>query len=187
MKKGIILVAATLMSFALIVGGAYVTINNAIHPQGNLFEGIMGLSIGLIMLLVASMVNTLNNTIKLFVEVFDQQVSIQTKVQKEINRRNEEDKMSPGVTFLDMSKPGAIPPEALEKANEMFSKVFSGAMGGLGKKSLEDMNLEELDNALQKALDKDDYERASKIRDLIKEKNNPGEAEPDDDSEESPE
>lgn len=185
MKKGIILVAATLMSFALVVGGAYVTIDNTIHPQGNLFEGIMCLSVGLIMLIVASMVNTLHNTIKLFVDVFDQQVEIQTKVQNEINKRNEMSSgPGSGVTFLDMSNPGNLPPE-VEKSMEMISKAFGMKLPGAGsmKKKLEEMSLEELDAALVKALAKDDFEQATKIRDLIKEKNSPGESSPEGDTE----
>ena len=187
-SKIIIFIIAMIAGATLMLGGAYLTIDNYLHPQGLMFEGIVLGALGTLLTLMVSIALSIGETVMIFGQIMEQQVKIQQEMREMAKMANSSPRpgninsilsnLLPGMTdentsisITDLSS-GEIPkpedfPIDLEHVRRMMSK-------GRGLKStdknseLGDMGLERLEKELAKAIKKDDYERAGKINQAIK-------------------
>jgi len=160
--KTILILIAGLLGTALIIGGGYVAITNLIQPEGNLFEGVALASIGVGLNLMVLIASTIGRTIIMFSEI----LAKQTQIHKEMTSMNRggnigdilKNIMPPGTQIhrLDADPAGG---DSINRISEILSGKFP-----LGKKALQDMNLGELEDALAKAVKKDNFERAEEIK-----------------------
>lgn len=172
------------VSAALIGLGSYLVIDNLIHPQGYLFEGIVLASLGLIAGLMITIALSIGQTILIFGQIMEHQVQIQREM-REMSSKSLgnggignilKNILPPGasvsITDLDTGNTtGDIPPIDLD--------TIKNIMRGGKSIGIEDMGLEELEKELARAIKKDDYERAEKISKAIKVLKNPGDSNPD--------
>lgn len=185
--KALLFLITTLSGFVLTIVGSYVTIDNLMTPQGNLFEGVALFSLGLITLLMMVIASSLGKTILVFSDVYAKQLEMQKEMSEFYTKtlkgptsfsdifghlRGSGIGNSMTITNLDTGETTSTPlgsQDSLSKINEMIL----GAMGhGQGakkiRKDIDGMNIDELEKELKKALKSDNFERASEIRDLIK-------------------
>lgn len=187
--NGIIILLTTIMGIVLTGAGAFLTIENLIEPNGLLFEGVMGMAMGILMLLVVLLASTIGKTLLAYNKMYDEMLKIQLNFQKELNLiLNSNRAANFGSIFganpnsitiknLDTGETTNAPlsgdvKDLMSNLNNMFSGMGIGA-NKKGKKPLGEMNLDELQEELQKAIKKDNFERASIIKELIEEKENP--------------
>ena len=166
---------AGLLGAGLLAGGAYVTITNLITPEGQLFEGLALLALGVILNLMVLIASTIGRTVMIFSEILAKQNMIH-------NQMNQMHK--PGGNIADILSgilPGNVTIKSLDDPDgpahniplggaDSISRINEILTGGLSsnKKELQDMNMEELQKALAKALKKDNFERAGEINREIK-------------------
>lgn len=185
---GILIVNSVLITLGLLSSGAYLIIDNLVQPTGNLFEGIVIFSMGMIMSMLLLIASTLGKVIQTFTEVYTQQIEIQKTVNDFYNKPrprtigdiiNSAAKDSITITNLETGETTSQPLD-----DDRINKIFSGSdpltnflsnMLANSKKPVDDDNLdnlsiEQLEQELSKAVKKDDFERAQEIRDLIKNK-----------------
>lgn len=194
--SGVILLASTLISSLLIIFGVYITINNLVRPSENLFEGIMMVSIGLVMAIVLIIANSIGKTILLFQEIFTNQLNFQQKMAEFFRENSTPEPRSIGDIIKGMGGEGSVTITNLNTGETSttnlgklggindFSKLIlksmiDGAMNKAEEKNkniLENMNREELEAELAKAVSSDDFEKALEIRGLLKKFDNPGES-----------
>lgn len=194
--SGALLLASTLISSLLIIFGGYITVDNLVNPSGNLFEGIMMTSIGLIMAIVLLIANSIGKTIMLFQEIFTNQVEFQQKMAEFFRENSTPEPRSIGDIIKGMGGEGSVTITNLNtgessttnlgEANGIsdFSKLILNSMiEGAKKKaaekknnSLENMNREQLEDELAKAVSSDDFEKALEIRNQLKKFDNPQES-----------
>lgn len=189
--SGALLLASTLISSLLIIFGGYITVDNLVNPSGNLFEGIMMTSIGLIMAIVLLIANSIGKTIMLFQEIFTNQVEFQQKMAEFFRENSNPEPRSIGDILKGMGGEGSVTITNLNtgelgEANGIsdFSKLILNSMiEGAKKKaaekknnSLENMTREQLEDELAKAVSSDDFEKALEIRNQLKELDNPQES-----------
>jgi excinuclease UvrABC helicase subunit UvrB len=190
--SGVLLLASTIISSLLIIFGGYITIDNFVNPSGNLFEGIMMTSIGLIMAIVLLIANSIGKTIMLFQEIFTNQVEFQQKMAEFFRENSNPEPRSIGdiiksmgsVTVTNLNT-GETSTTNLGEANGIsdFSKLIlksmiNGAMNKAADKKnniLDNMTREQLEDELAKAVSSDDFERAMEIRNQLKKLDNPQE------------
>lgn len=185
--SGALLLASTLISSLLIIFGGYITVDNLVNPSGNLFEGIMMTSIGLILATILLIANIIGKTIILFQEVFKNQVEFQQKMAEFFKENSNPEPWSIGdiingtigdssltITNLNtgetsttnLGETGGIG----DLSKLIFKSMINGAMNKAADKknnSLEDMTREQLEDELAKAVKEDLFERAKEIRDEI--------------------
>lgn len=172
--KTIIILLAGLLGVIMFVGGAYYTITNLITPAGHLVDGILVMGLGMLLQLSVLVASTIGKTIMIFSEI----LAKQTQIHNSMNQMNKGGNniadllsgMLPGnVTIRNLDDPNApthnIPLDGADSINRI-NEIFGGM--GSSKKELQDMNLEELQKALAKALKKDNFERAGEINREIK-------------------
>lgn len=181
-SSGLVIISAIFMAFCLTIGGGYITIDNLMHPQGNLFEGIVITSLGIVFFLLLAIAATLGKTIQTFTDVYLQQVEMQQKMISHFDSLNKSKPKSISdiisglgglgdnsitITNLETGETSTRPlgGNPMEKINDMIINSLSGA--GKKPKDLVDMNREELEKELAKAVKKDDYEKAKEIKDLL--------------------
>lgn len=194
--SGALLLASTLISSLLIIFGGYITVDNLVNPYGNLFEGIMMTSIGLIMAIVLLIANSIGKTIMLFQEIFTNQLEFQQKMAEFFRENSNPEPRSIGDIIKGMGGEGSVTITNLNtgessttnlgEANGIsdFSKLILNSMiEGAKKKaaeknnnSLENMTREQLEDELAKAVSSDDFEKALEIRNQLKELDNPQES-----------
>ncbi len=193
--SGVLLLASTIISSLLIIFGGYITIDNFVNPSGNLFEGIMMTSIGLIMAIVLLIANSIGKTIMLFQEIFTNQVEFQQKMAEFFRENSNPEPRSIGDIIKSMGGEGSVTVTNLNtgetsttnlgEANGIsdFSKLIlksmiNGAMNKAADKKnniLDNMTREQLEDELAKAVSSDDFERAMEIRNQLKKLDNPQE------------
>lgn len=172
------ILALGLFGLTLMVGGAYHAISGLIEPNGLVFEGVMAFGVGALINLLVFIIATLSNVISAFGEILDQQRKtyeklIQTKPQQP----------SGGLqnflgSILDKAKSEGeitITPINFDKDNptDPLQNLMSTIENAMKKKGLRDMGIEELEKELQKAVKKDDFERAEEIKQEIQSRQNP--------------
>lgn len=106
--SGALLLASTLISSLLIIFGGYITVDNLVNPSGNLFEGIMMTSIGLIMAIVLLIANSIGKTIMLFQEIFTNQLEFQQKMAEFFRENSNPEPRSIGDIINGMSGEGSV-------------------------------------------------------------------------------
>lgn len=171
--KTITILLAGLMGFILTAGGTYILIDNLINPQGYLFEGVVLTSLGMILDITVIIAASLGKTIMMFADIMNKQADIQEEIMKQSNKQASggmggflENLMKGGqgsVIIKDLSDPDADPKSMpLGDGMQHISEIMSNL--GKGKKSLGDMDVDELEKELAKAVKKDDFEKADEIK-----------------------
>lgn len=197
--SAVLLLASTLISSLLIIFGGYITVDNFVNPSGNLFEGIMMTSIGLIMAVVLLVANSIGKTILLFQEIFTNQLEFQQKIAELFKENSNTEPRSIGDIIKGIGGEGSVTITNLNTGETAttnigeadgiseFSKLILNSMiEGAKKKSaeknnnrldnrLDNMNREQLEDELAKAVSSDDFERAMEIRNQLKKFDNPQE------------
>lgn len=185
--KALLFLITTLSGFVLTIIGTYVTIDNLITPQGNLFEGVVLFSLGLVTLLMMVIASSLGKTILIFSDVYAKQLDMQKEMSEFYtktlkgptsfndifgNLRGSGLGNSMTITNLDTGETTSTPlgsPDSLSKINDMILGALGQGQGTKKiRKDIDDMDIAELEKELKKALKSDNFERASEIRDLIK-------------------
>lgn len=185
--KALLFLITTLSGFVLTILGAYVTIDNLMTPQGNLFEGVVLFSLGLVTLLMMVIASSLGKTILIFSDVYAKQLDMQKEMSEFYtktlkgptsfndifgNLRGAGLGNSMTITNLDTGETTSTPlgsPDSLSKINDMILGALGQGQGAKKiRKDIDDMDIAELEKELKKALKNDNFERASEIRDLIK-------------------
>lgn len=187
--RGTVVYMSIFAALALLVGGAYFTIDNIIEPQGLLFEGIASMALGLILLMILVVAKTIGDTIMIFGDILEQT----TELNKQI--ANAQQKQRPNLTslFSGMFPPGSMtvtdldtgktttepigdnPGENIGKMNDMIANVLGANLPGKKPGGLNSLTDKELEDKLAKAIKKDDFEEAAKINAILKDRREPGE------------
>lgn len=179
--KTIIILLAGLLGFILTLGGTYVLIDNLIQPKGYLFEGIVLLSLGFVLDLMVIIASSIGQTMLLFADIIQKQTDLHNEV---INQANSQ-KSSGMSSFLDGlmknggkgsviikdldnpdSEPKEMPIDGISDIGDIISKMMKG------NKKLRDMNIDELEKELSKAVKNDDFEKAEEIKKEIQSRQN---------------
>jgi len=180
-SKIFIFIVSIIAGVGLLIGGGYLMINNYLNPQGLMFEGIVLSALGIILILMVTIALSIGETIMIFGKIMEQQVNIQ----REMREMASIAKGRGGIdSILSNLLPGAssISITDLESGETKSSdldipididairKMMSNSrpLKPSGKSSMGDMNLEQLEKELAKAIKKDDYERAEEINKAIK-------------------
>ncbi len=184
--SGLIIISTIIMALSLTIGGAYITIDNLIQPQGYLFEGIVLAAIGMLSLMVITLANSIGNIIILFKNIYSNQLQMQQQMIEYFNDMHAASRprsigdilgkmgWNSSMTITDLNTGEIISNSPIgNNIGEIFKEVISNAaaaakLRGKGKKELHEMNREELEEELAKAVKKDDFERASDIKLYIK-------------------
>lgn len=168
----IALILSGLASVALLIGGGYLIIDDLIQPKGFLFEGIVISALGLLLGLMITIALSIGQTILIFGQIMEQQVKIQQEM-REMSSKT----MGGGLSSI---LKGIIPPGASISITDLETgkttgdvpaidlDVIKNLMRGGKAFGIEEMGLEELEKELAKAVKADDYERAAKINQAIK-------------------
>ncbi len=192
-SSGLIILLSIILSFGLIVSGTYLVIDNMVHPQGNLFEGIVLSSLGIIVMLLLVIASSLGTAIQTFTNVFTQQVEMQQTMTEYLSKSMSQRPRSIGdilsgmanmgessisITNLDTGETSTRPigdEDSLGKINDIILSAINKKSGS--PKELKDMNRQQLERELAKAVKKDDFEKANEIKELLNklddEKNSP--------------
>jgi excinuclease UvrABC helicase subunit UvrB len=194
-SSGLIILLSIILSFGLIVSGTYLVIDNMVHPQGNLFEGIVLSSLGIIVMLLLVIASSLGTAIQTFTNVFTQQVEMQQTMTEYMSKSMSQRPRSIGdilgsmgmdnikessisITNLDTGETSTRPisgEDSLGKINDIIPNALNKKSGH--PKELKDMNRQQLEKELAKAVKKDDFEKANEIKELLNklddEKNSP--------------
>ena len=192
-SSGLIILLSIILSFGLIVSGTYLVIDNMVHPQGNLFEGIVLSSLGIIVMLLLVIASSLGTAIQTFTNVFTQQVEMQQTMTEYLSKSMSQRPRSIGdilsgmanmgessisITNLDTGETSTRPigdEDSLGKINDIILNALNKKSGH--PKELKDMNRQQLEKELAKAVKKDDFEKANEIKELLNklddEKNSP--------------
>lgn len=192
-SSGLIILLSIILSFGLIVSGTYLVIDNMVHPQGNLFEGIVLSSLGIIVMLLLVIASSLGTAIQTFTNVFTQQVEMQQTMTEYLSKSMSQRPRSIGdilsgmanmgessisITNLDTGETSTRPigdEDSLGKINDIILNALNKKSGH--PKELKDMNRQQLERELAKAVKKDDFEKANEIKELLNklddEKNSP--------------
>ncbi len=172
------------MAFGLTIGGGYVAIDNLIHPQGNLFEGIVLSALGLLTFLLLTIANNIGNTILMFKEIYVNQLEMQQNIREFYSQARNNGPISISdilgkmggagsmtITNLNTGETSSTPIGGSGVLNiaDMINKSLNKYMGA--NKELKDMNREELEKELAKAVKNDLFERAQEIKNEIKRRN----------------
>lgn len=174
---GLTIIISVILGLGLTTTGAYFSIDNVIHPQGFLFEGVVMFSLGIAILLMVAIAASIGKTILTFNEILQRQLEIQQEMKK-ISTRNSG--LTPGsfssILSSMMQNPGAANGITLDLSSLEKPGSFSGMMMNYPEGSLEGMGIDELEKELAKAVKKDDFERAEEIQKAIKELKGPGDS-----------
>ena len=151
-----------------------------LYSGTNLLTGFIVFSLGSILfalLSIAYMISKILTSTAVTVDILEN--IFKNKIEKDLNNKNTLsdlfNKFGANITEIKIAKideEGNL--SSVENQNipglvELIKELNNGPIGEI---KLEDMNIEELNYELKKDLDKQSYERAAKIRDLIQEKKN---------------
>lgn len=187
MYKGIIIYLSILSGLLLLICGSYITIENYFEPQGLLFEGIMATGLGIAILMIVLVASTIGKTIIVFGDILSQTAEL-NKVMTEQAKQSRPGftdllygMMPPGSTFsvtdINTGKTRSAPidensEDALEKINKLMQETFENRVKSNVEKndSLNLLTNKELENRLLIAIKEDDFEKASEINKILKER-----------------
>ena len=179
-SSGLVVITSIIIAFVLTIGGGYISIDNLIHPQGNLFEGIITFSLGVIVFLLLAMASTLGRTIQAFTEIYTHQLEMQKTMQEFYARAAKSRPKSIGdilgglgnsmtITNLDTGETTSTPisDDPIKNFQDIIKNSLFAATGKSEPIDPKDMNREQLEQELAKAVKKDDYEKANEIKELL--------------------
>lgn len=170
--KTLTILLAGLLGLTLTVGGVYLLIDHLIEPKGYLFEGIVLTALGMVLDLMVIIATSIGQTMLIFADILQKQADIHNEVIKQAKTQQSGgmggflDSLMKGgkgsVIIKDLSDPDAdpktMPLGGMGDIGDIMSKMMSG------KKDLSEMNIEELEKELAKAVKKDDFEKAEEIK-----------------------
>lgn len=182
MQNGIIIYLSIIIGAILLLGGSYITIENLINPQGLLFEGVVGLSLGIILLMIIVVASTIGKTIIIFSEILDQTTNLNKQI-SQIKTPPPSQSLFAGtipihVTDLDTgeTKSTSINSENTEdfinKINKFNEKLLNSFDNHKNKKDLQHLSNLELEKKLADAIKVDNFEEAAKINAILKSRKN---------------
>jgi len=171
--KTIIILLAGLFGTALTVLGTYLLIDNLIQPKGYFFEGLVLTGLGIALDIMVIIASSIGNTIVMFSDILKKQTEIHNEVISQAQKPSGgmggflENLMKGGgqgsVVIKDLDDPDSEPTEfPLGDGIQHISEIMRGGFGK--KKEFQDMNIEELEKELAKAVKKDDFEKADEIK-----------------------
>lgn len=156
---GFTLISAAILGAALSIAGAYLTIDNLIQPQGLLFEGLVLLGLGAILILLITVAAALGKTMITFADIMTKQAEIQKEMRG----------AAPGPGPSPLS---AIIKNFIENPQSFTVQPMSTMTGFKIEDPKEESNsgltLDELEKKLAEAIKRDDYESAEEINKEIK-------------------
>jgi hypothetical protein len=155
---GIMLILSGMIGLVLSVFGAYTVVDNLVHPQGMLFEGIVLGGLGIILLLLVTIASAIGKTMLTFVDIMKKQSELQSQL------RNQ------GGTSLTNMLTNMMnnPPKGLTiETSGQMPESLKNLLKTYPKDSLEGLGLEELEKKLAEAIKNDDYEKAQRINKAI--------------------
>lgn len=192
-STGIILIASLLTSTLLILAGSFITIDNLIQPQGNLFEGVVIFSLGIILASLIVVASNVGTTILLFKDIYKTQLDFQQKITemyKDAASANNPKSISDIIGGIDRIHPnsgsititdlntGETTTTELGESQEIsdFSKLIAKSIADASKKinsnapvfKTVNKTREQLEEELAEAIKNDLFEKAQEIRDEIK-------------------
>lgn len=147
-----------MIGLVLSVFGAYTVVDNLMHPQGMLFEGIVLGGLGVIMLLLVTIASSIGKTMLTFVDIMKKQSELQSQL------RNQGGQSISSILTNMMSNP---PKGITFETSEQMPESLKNLLKTYPKDSLEGLGLEELEKKLAEAIKNDDYEKAQKINKAI--------------------
>jgi len=177
---GILIISSILITLGLLSSGTYLITYNLVQPSGNLFEGIVIFSLGMIMSMLLLIASTLGKVIQTFTDIYTQQVDIQQKVNNFYAKprpmtiadiiNNAKDSIT--ITNLETGETTSQPITGdINSTNDPVANFLRNMMAnnpGSMEDNLSNLSIEQLEKELASAVKRDDYERAQEIRDLIK-------------------
>ena len=174
-------IVSIIAGVGLLIGGGYLMINNYLNPQGLMFEGIVLSALGIILILMVTIALSIGETIMIFGKIMEQQVNIQREMREMTNitkgRGGIDSILSnllPGASSISITdlESGETKSSDLDIPIDIdaIRKLMSNSrpLKPSGKSSLGDMNLEQLEKELAKAIKSDNYEKAEEINQAIK-------------------
>jgi len=174
-------IVSIIAGVGLLIGGGYLVINNYLNPQGLMFEGIVLSALGIILILMVTIALSIGETIMIFGKIMEQQVNIQREMREMANitkgRGGIDSILSnllPGASSISITdlESGETKSSDLDIPIDIdaIRKLMSNSrpLKPSGKSSLGDMNLEQLEKELAKAIKSDNYEKAEEINKAIK-------------------
>lgn len=174
-------IVSIIAGVGLLIGGGYLVINNYLNPQGLMFEGIVFSALGIILILMVTIALSIGETIMIFGKIMEQQVNIQREMREMANitkgRGGIDSILSnllPGASSISITdlESGETKSSDLDIPIDIdaIRKLMSNSrpLKPSGKSSLGDMNLEQLEKELAKAIKSDNYEKAEEINKAIK-------------------
>jgi hypothetical protein len=184
-SSGIIILLSILLSIGLSLTGTYLIIDNIVHPNGNLFEGVVLFSLGAVVLLLLVIASSLGTAIQTFTNVFTQQVEMQQTMTEYFSQSVSQKPKSIGdilggianlgessisITNLETGETSTRPlnsEDSLGKINDLILNAINKNIKPGSPKELKDMNRSQLEKELSKAVKSDDFERANEIKQLL--------------------
>jgi len=173
-----IFIFSAIVGAGLLCSGAYLIIDNLIQPQGLLFEGIVISGLGAILILMVMVALSIGQTIMIFGNILTSQAEIQKEMREMSERASSRQGNIGSILSNIMGNPNgsSISITDLQTGQTLGNEIpidlqaiKDAMMRKVGKKTdIENMNLEELERELSKAVKKDDFERAEKINQAIK-------------------
>lgn len=181
---GFFILISIFLSIGLVLTGLYLVIDNLIHPQGNLFEGVVIFSLGLIIVLLLGIIGSVTMAIQTFTNVFTQQVEMQQTMinhfgKSEIQKSNSIGDIigaitglgesSISITILETGETSIRPIREGDSIDKINDTILNALSKGMSKnpKELKDMSREQLEKELSRALKSENYEKADEIKQLI--------------------
>jgi hypothetical protein len=155
---GIMLILSGMIGLVLSVFGAYTVVDNLVHPQGMLFEGIVLGGLGVIMLLLVTIASAIGKTMLTFVDIMKKQSELQNQLRNQGGQS-----ISSILTNMMSNPPKGITIETSGQMPESLKSILKT----YPKDSLEGLGLEELEKKLADAIKVDDYEEAQRINKAI--------------------
>jgi hypothetical protein len=156
---GFTIIASSLLGAALSATGMYLIIDNLIQPQGLLFEGIVMLGLGFILILMVTIAVALGNTMITFADIMNKQAEIQ-KDMRSFTPNSTPNPISEIIKKM-MENPQSFTVQPIITTNGFRIDDDEEDM-------YSDMSLDELESRLADAIKKDDYESAEEINKEIK-------------------
>lgn len=186
--NAITIITTILFSAVLTFGGGYIAIDNLLHPAGNLFEGTVLFSLGILGFMLIAVASAVGKAILNFRQIYVKQLEMQQEMVDFYNQAMQQqrpksigeilggidfgktkDQNSITITNLETGETSTSPLGDINTGE--FLKNFLTNMAAArkaGEKDPEDKTLEELERDLAKAVKDDQYELAKKIRDEIR-------------------
>jgi hypothetical protein len=165
-SKTIVIISSFLLGLLLILGGTYTVIDRFINNTGLLFEGVVALSLGFMLVMIVVVASALGNTIMTFGEILENQVKLSDKMSKPYSNSISDFMKNSSIQIVSMDEMGDSPFGSSGSSiniGEILSHGFTN-----NKKDLEDMTHEELKAEISKSIKKEEFERADEISKIIK-------------------